>query len=219
MRNMQRLAVSVLALLCSAGWGQVAPPRDRGTYTCKDEKGGTITSDRYIPECAYKEQRLLNPDGSLRQVIPPTLTPEEAGQGEAAKRAAREAQAAQNDAIKYDRLLKIRYPNEAAHNKRRESALDSARLAIQSAEARLQALAADRKRLLDEAEFYRGRPMPPTLKQQLYNNEATAGPQRDAIENQQAEMDRINARFDSELSRLRKLWGGAQPGSLGPPPK
>ena len=41
---------------------------------------------------------------------------------------------------------------------------------------------------------------------------------RSLAQNQVAETDRINALYDAELARLRKLWGGAQPGSLGPLP-
>jgi len=36
---------------------------------------------------------------------------------------------------------------------------------------------------------------------------------------QQSEVGRISALFDAELARLRKLWGGAEPGSLGPLPQ
>jgi hypothetical protein len=32
----------------------------------------------------------------------------------------------------------------------------------------------------------------------------------------QAEMVRINRFYDHELDRLRRLWAGAQPGTLGP---
>jgi hypothetical protein len=37
--------------------------------------------------------------------------------------------------------------------------------------------------------------------------------------NQQAETLRINAAFDVELARLRAVWVGAAPGSMGPMPK
>ena len=40
--------------------------------------------------------------------------------------------------------------------------------------------------------------------------------QREAAANQQAELDRVNRIYDSELGRLQKLWGGALPGSMGP---
>ena len=42
---------------------------------------------------------------------------------------------------------------------------------------------------------------------------------RSLAKNQVAETSRINDLYDAELARLRKLWGGAQPGSLGPLPQ
>ena len=219
MRTLQRLAVLALALLGGASWAQTAQPGGGALHRCKDDQGRVITRDRYIAECSHKEQELLNPDGSLKKMVPPTLTPDERAQHEAAEQAKREAEAARNDAVKYDRHLLKRYPDRAAHEKKRESGLDTQRQAMQSAEARLQDLAAERKRLLDEAEFYRGRPLLPTLKQQLEANDVAAAAQRNAIKNAQAEQERINANFDVELARLRKLWSGASPGSLGPPPQ
>ena len=43
--------------------------------------------------------------------------------------------------------------------------------------------------------------------------------QHDLLVTQQSEVGRITALFDAELARLRKLWGGAEPGSLGPLPQ
>jgi hypothetical protein len=219
MRTMQRFAVLAFALMSVASWGQTAPPRESGIYTCKDDHGKLITRDRYIAECSDREQRLLNADGSLRKVIPPTLTSDQQAQKDSKAARDREGEQALNDAIKYDRLLLRRYPDKAAHDRKREEALSDSRQAMQRAEARLRELDAERKRLLQEAEFYRGRPIPPALRQQLDNNEAAAAAQRNAIGNAQDEMDRINKKFDVELERLRKLWGDALPGSLGPPPQ
>ena len=209
----------LVAGCCGASWSQDAAPRDAGIHVCVDDGGHVITRDRYIAECRHKEQRVLNRDGSLRRVLPPTLTAEERAQLDAAERAAREAQAAQQDTIKYDRLLKTRYPNEAAHKRAREAALVASRAAIESAETRLRELAVERKRLADEADFYRGRLVPARLKQQIDGNEGQAEAQRNSIKNVQDEQERINKRFDVELERLRRLWKGAQAGSLGPPPQ
>jgi hypothetical protein len=38
------------------------------------------------------------------------------------------------------------------------------------------------------------------------------------MQDQQLEVGRINALFDAELLRLKKLWAGIAPGSLGPMP-
>jgi hypothetical protein len=71
---------------------------------------------------------------------------------------------------------------------------------------------------MDEAEFYTGRNMPLKLKQAIESNDAAVEAQRNAIATQEAELVRINRLHDIELDRLRKLWAGAAPGSLGPVP-
>lgn len=189
-----------------------------GIYTCIDDKGRRLTSDRPIADCVHKEQLLLNRDGSLRQVVPPTLTSDERAEKEVRDRKAAEERATQQDAIRRDRNLLMRFPNEAAHQKAREAALDPVRLAIKATETRLRDLNAERKPLLDEAEFYVGKALPLKLKHQIDANDAALDAQRTAAANQGAELDRINALYDAELERLRKLWSGALPGSLGPLP-
>ena len=220
MRTMSRWAVPVLVAVCSAAsWGQSPVARDAGIYVCTDDDGKPITRDRYILECRHKEQRILNRDGSLRTRVPPTLTADEHARAEAAERDRRERDEAKKDAVKFDQLLLRRFPDEAAHKRARDKALEPSRAAIQSAEARLRDFAVERKKLNDEVEFYRGRVVPVSLKQQIEGNEAQADAQRTSIKNGQAEQARIHKLFDSELDRLRKLWKGAMPGSLGPPPQ
>jgi hypothetical protein len=158
----------------------------------------------------------LNRDGSVQRVVPPTLTADERAEHEAAERRAEVARAAQADAVRRDRNLVARFPNEAAHRKSREAALDTVRLAMKTTELRVRELAAERKPLLDEAEFYKGRPMPGRLKQQFDANDAGVDAQRQAAATQEAELVRINKLYDLELERLRLLWAGARPGSLPP---
>ncbi len=186
-----------------------------GIYTCIDDKGRRLTADRPIAECAGKDQHVLNRDGSLRTVVPPTLTAEERAEKEARERAQREIRAAAADAVRRDRNLMARFPTEAAHGRAREAALDTVRLAMKATEIRLRELAAERKPLRDEAEFYKGRQLPPKLRALQDANEAAVEAQRGAAANQEAELDRINKLYDVELDRLRKLWSGVPAGSLG----
>ena len=58
--------------------------------------------------------------------------------------------------------------------------------------------------------------MPFRLKQSLDANDAGVDAQRGAAANQAFELDRINKLHDVELARLRRLWAGEAPGSLGP---
>jgi hypothetical protein len=195
-------------------WAQGIPSA-AGIYACTDDKGRKLTSDRPIPECANREQKLLNRDGSVRAVQPPTLTAEERAEAEARDRAAAEAKAAQADAVRRDRNLVARYPTEAAHNRGREAALDTLRLAAKATQLRMRELVNERKPLMAEVEFYVGKPLPPKLRQAIDANDAAMEAQRSAVANQNAELNRINRLYDAELARLRALWAGAPAGSLG----
>lgn len=202
------------ALLPSAAIA--APQGGPGIYTCIDDKGRRLTADRPIPECIAKEQRLLNRDGSLKNVRPPTLTADERSEVEARERKAAEERAARADAVRRDRNLLARYPDEAAHVKAREAALDPLRQAMRNSEARLLSLAEERRPLMNEAEFYVGRQMPTKLKAQIEGNDTAQLAQRTAMQTQEAEFERVVKLYDAELEHLKKLWAGAPPGSLGP---
>lgn len=205
-----------LALASAAALAQ--PKAEKGIYTCIDDRGRRLTADRPIPECSGKEQQILNQDGSLRAIVPPTLTSEERALADARERAAAEARAAQLDAVRRDRNLVSRYPTEARHQAAREAALDTVRVAIQGTQARLRELEAARKPLNDEAEFYLGKPLPARLRAAMDANEAAVAAQRAAASTQEAELGRINRIYDTELERLRRLWAGAPAGSMGPLP-
>lgn len=206
-----RLAVAALA--AAAGLDAAA----QGIYTCTDSRGRKLTSDRPILECLDREQKVLNKDGSPRGVLPPSLTAEERAELEARERRREQERMALQDAIRRDKLLLSRYPNEKAHRKAREEALEDVRKSIQNSEQRIAELEKERKPLLDEAEFYKGKQMPAKLKQSLEFVEVAVEAHRTLIRNQQAELSRINFLYDQELDRLRKLWTGAKPGSLPQP--
>jgi hypothetical protein len=211
-----RLGALLLLLMLTGGAAQAQTATASGIYTCVDDRGRRLTSDRPIADCAHKEQQILNRDGSLRSTVPATLTAEERAEKEARDRRAAEQRAAQQDAVRRDRNLLARYPDEAAHKRARESALDNVRSAIRNSEQRLRELADERKPLVNEAEFYVGRALPAKLKQQLDANDAAIEAQRTLAANQTAEAARLNAFYDIELERLKRLWAGAPPGSLGP---
>jgi hypothetical protein len=211
--------VLTAALVLAAGaaapaWAQVQQ-KSAGIYSCVDANGKKLTSDRPIPECAGRDQRLLNSDGSVRQVVPPVPTADERASIEARQQEEALSRAVQREAIRRDRNLLQRFPNEAAHKKAREAALNDTRKALRISESRLEALDKERKPLMDEAEFYVGKQMPLNLKQQIDGNDAASEAQRNLLQNQKAEIVRVNNLYDLELERLRKLWSGAQPGSLG----
>jgi hypothetical protein len=215
-RTAAAAGLTVTALLgCivpSLAWGQGAPRGD--VFTCVNAAGRTLTSDRLIADCMDREQRVLARDGTLLRVVPPSLTVEERAAKEERERKLVEEKKAREEAVRRDRLLVQRFPNEAEHQKARDAALEAMRGATAASQNRIADLGRERKPLLEEAEFYKGKTLPAALKQQLDANDAALAAQRDSQANQQAEIERIGRRFDAELAQLKRLWGGAAPGSL-----
>lgn len=185
-----------------------------GIYVCVDAQGRKITSDRPIAECLDRDQRLLNADGSQRGVHQRYMTATERAAYEEAQHRKQLEAATKMDAVRRDRNLLARYPNEAAHEKARSAALDDVRTSIDTSKKRLADLERERKPLLSESEFYTGKPLPVKLKRQLDDNEASADAQKTLIQNQEVELQRVNALYDAELAKLKRLWAGAPPGSL-----
>lgn len=208
------LGASALAATASSG----NTPNAAGIYSCVDASGKRLTSDRPIPECLDREQRVLNKDGSQRNTLPPRMNAEERAAAEERQRQKELADVAQKDAVRRDRNLMLRFPNEAAHNKAREAALDDLRRGIAASEQHLKELQDDRKPLTAETEFYKGKLLPYKLKTRLEANDAQQQAQKDIIAQQTAEITRVNALYDAELARLKRLWSGAAPGSSGSEP-
>lgn len=214
------LVAAVLAVTPVPAAAQQPTVKEGGAiFTCTSAAGRRLTADRPIAECLDREQRVLNRDGSLRMVMQPSLTADERAALEEAERRKVQERIAKQDAIRRDRNLLARYPNEAAHERARQAALESVRDSILASQKRVAELEKERKPLVSETEFYAGKPLPAKLKNQIGEVDASLQAQQQLLGTQQAEVGRINALFDAELVRLRKLWGGAEPGSLGPLPQ
>jgi hypothetical protein len=205
-------AAVLVAVALPGAWAQSASSRQ--VFTCVNAAGRTLTSDRLIAECMDREQRVLGRDGTVLRVVPASLTAEERLAKEERERKIAEDKKAKEEAVRRDRLLLQRFANEAEHQKARDAALEDIRAAMTASQNRIAELARERKPLNEEAEFYKGKALPAQLKQQLDANDAAVSAQRDSQANQQAEIERIGKRFDTELAHLKRLWGGAAPGSL-----
>jgi hypothetical protein len=212
-------ALATLGFACALPAAAQAQKEGGAIFTCTAASGRRLTSDRPIAECMDREQRVLNKDGSLRMIMPPSLTADERAAAEDAEKKKVAEAAAKKDAIRRDRNLLARYPNEAAHKAARDKALDDTRGAIEASEKRLAELQRDRKPLEGEAEFYKGKPLPAKLKRDMDAIDVALEAQRSTVSNQRIELGRINALYDAELAYLKKLWAGAEPGSLGPLPQ
>lgn len=191
------------------GWAAAgAVLAQAGIYTCIDAQGRRITSDRPIPECMDREQRELNPSGSLKRVVPPVPTAEELAREEARKRAEAEALAKQREERRKEQVLLMRYPNPEAHQRARTEALHQVQDVIDAVRKRAAELDRQRQEIETELEFYKRDPSkaPEWLKRRQADNAQQRASQAQYLDDQAREKTRINERFDDELKLLQRLW-------------
>ena len=199
------LVWGLLGTSCSVG-AQNAPVS--GIYTCIDGQGRKLTSDRPIAECLDREQKILNPSGTVAQKVGPSLTAAERAQQEVREKKEQEERNRIAEDRRRDKLLLSRFPTRAAHDKERAETLAQVTVVSAAASIRLTELASQRKKLDDEMEFYHKDPSkaPFYLRRQVEENSQNVAAQNRFIQEQQEESKRINSRFDEELVRLRQLW-------------
>lgn len=212
---MRRLAIglTLLGLLGAStlapAWAQVVP----GVYTCVDAKGRKLTADRPIPECTDREQKVLNPSGTLKLRIGPTLTERERADLDKQARKEEEERSRLAEDKRRDRALLTRYPNKSTHDKERTEALNGITAVIQAANQRLTELVRQKVTVDSEMEFYQDDPAkaPAYVRRQLEENLQSQAVQKRFIGEQDGETRRVNQRFDEELVRLRQLWAQVSP--------
>lgn len=201
------VAVGLGAVVGTQAWAQASPVVG-GVYTCVDSKGRKLTADRPIPECTDREQKVLNPSGTVKTKVGPTLTATERAEQEQKERRELDERNRVLEEKRRDRALLTRYPNRTVHDQERAQALVQIGVVIQAAKTRLDELAKQRVAIDQEMEFYKKDPAtaPSYLRRQLEENIQSQAVQRRFIGEQDGEIKRVNVRFDDELVRLRQLW-------------
>jgi len=197
-------AFAVLALAAAPVWAAV--------FVCTTPDGRTITADRPPAACYGVPIRELRPDGSVRRVIEPPLTEEQQkARAEQAQRERREREAKRAQARQDIALLET-YATEQDIEVARKDALTSRQAMIDRSKKRLETFGVDRKKLDDEAEFYVNRKLPAKLEHAIQANDSLVQAEHRLIADMEADMARINKRFDAEAQRYRELMSaGAKP--------
>ncbi len=199
----------LLASLAGMASTQAQPTTNtQGIYTCIDARGRKLTSDRPIAECSDRQQQALNPSGTVKAKIGPTLTAHERTEREIKDKAEQEERARINEEKRRDRALLVRYPSKTVHDKERAEALSQIGVVRQAAINRAEELLRQRTDINLEMEFYKKDPTkaPASIRRQVDEVAQSLAIQGRFIADQDTEIKRVNARFDEELVRLKQLW-------------
>lgn len=197
-----------IALLWVATAASALAQSPGGIYTCVDGNGRKLTSDRPIPACIDREQKILNPSGTVRGNIAPALSPQELAAQEQKEKLLAQERNRKDEEKRRDRALLVRYPNRAAHDEERVEALKQIEVVKAAATNRVAELKRQRSLLDEEMEFYKKDPSkaPLRLRRQVEELTESLVVQTRFITDQDGEIKRVSARFDEELVRLKVLW-------------
>jgi hypothetical protein len=186
-------AVATLIVICAIVFSSPAiaatHPASSKILSCKDAQGNPLLTDPSDPRC-YK---------------PPPSETERAADDERRRKELEAYNACKAEQRSLQSLLN-RYPNREKHDAARKAALAQVDAALGVSQGRLEQLQGERKRLLEEAEFYPTGNLPPKLRRDLDGNSAVIEAQLQAIANQRDESAQKNKFYDDELAKLKKLW-------------
>lgn len=189
-----------------------AAPASATMFVCTTADGRTITGDRPPAECADVPIRELRADGLVRRVIEPPLTEEQRRARAEQARLAKQRHDEKRAQARQDIALLETYASEADIEVARKTALASRQAMIDRSRKRLETFAVERKKLDEETEFYVNRKLPLKLEQAIEANESLVQAEQRLIVEMQADIARINKRFDDEAGRYRELReAGAKP--------
>ncbi|MFC5473343.1 DUF4124 domain-containing protein [Paraherbaspirillum soli] len=189
---------------CSAGLLPLLA--DAQIFTCKDAAGRTITADHAMPECADRKVVELSKAGVLKREIPAPLTPEQKRQQLIVDEQRRIEAAAEEQKRQQDRALLARYRSESDIAASRHYYLQLSQDLIKQDQVSIEDAQSQLAAANTEAEFYKHRKtLPFELRSKMDDANRTIERSRKNMVDHQAELGRINARFDETLKRFREL--------------
>jgi chromosome segregation ATPase len=174
--------------------------------TCCEINGKRSCGNPTPPQCLDKAKTEFSKGGTSKQVEAP-LTAEQraAREAEEAKKKEEERKAAEQ--ARKDRALLDSYNSEKDFDAAFERAKADIEKNTEQATHRLEAAQKKKLKLEQEKEFYQKKPMPADLQSQIKDNESEIAAQKKALEEKDAKITEVRARFDADKARYRSLKG------------
>lgn len=200
-----RIAAAFLALLIIIPGVAAAQGR---MYKCVDAKGKTYYTQVPPKECAGRATEELSRGGQVirRNEV---VTPEQrAAQEEDKKKKTEQEQRDREDRRKNTALLNT-YSSEKDIEETRARALKENEAAIKDTEKKLAEAMKIRQKSESEKEFYKNKPLPAKLQDDIKTNDFAIKSQQELIEAKKKAVIGINAKYDQEKKRYVELTKGS----------
>ncbi|MFT4102296.1 MAG: hypothetical protein QM674_14905 [Burkholderiaceae bacterium] len=199
--------LAVLALLAwlPAGHAQTAAKKPTTLYSCRDDSGRVLSSDRPIVECANQPLREMNANGITTRNIPAPLTPEQLRRKADSDERARVQALRERQEKSRDRALLLTYENPQALEAARRRQIADLNHEISLARSRMIASHREMSRanaelvaLTNPSQIAEAKRNIRIIAQGILADDA-------AIQRVRGEIEEVERRFDADAARLRQL--------------
>ena len=199
--------LALLALLAGAAHPAAA---QAAKIFCCEANGHRVCGDHLPAECSARAHREMTSGGAVKEVAAP-LTPEQKAQQAAEQERKKKEDEKLAEAKRRDATLLATYANEQDIDTVRDRQVAEAQNSLKAAQDHY-AKALEQKRRLDgELEFYRNKPVPPKLANQIRENQADMVGQQAAVAARKQEVEDVRARFEEDKARYRQLTAARAP--------
>lgn len=174
-------------------------------YCCQDANGRRICADTLPEQCRGKPYRVLDSAGNVIKEVGRPLTPEEKVQQAAENLRQKQLEEANREQLRKDQALLDTYATLQDIDLSQRKAEDDVKLAIGDTQAKIDAANKKKKKLLEEAEFYRKRALPPELDKNLRAVDHELKIEQELMDVKKHDFETIRNKYDADRKRFLEL--------------
>lgn len=175
-------------------------------YCCQDPATGRRVCGDTLPEqCRGRAYRVLDNSGNIVKEVGAPLTPEQKAEQILENRRRKQLEDASREQRRRDQALLDTYSTTDDIDIAQKKAEADVNFAIQAANARIASAQVKRKKLTDEAEFYKKKALPPELEKDLRAIDHEIKLQNELLDLKNKEFDTIKAKYDADRKRYFEL--------------
>jgi Domain of unknown function (DUF4124) len=190
-------------LLCAAALA--GPAAAQKLYKYVDANGKVVYTDKMPASAAGKPNEQLNNQGTVTKRNEGALTPEQLAAQEAERKRKLDEDVAAKEEKRKNMALLNTYSSEQDIADARARALRVNADAVEETQRKVADAQKRQQELTAEAEFYKKKPMPAQLKQDIQVNDAAIVSHTELLDKKKKEIEAINAKYDEDLRRYRVL--------------
>jgi len=172
-----------------------------------------VCSDTLPDQCRGRPYRVLDSGGNVIKEVGPPLTPEEKAQQVLENQRKKQLEEAAREQQRKDQALLDTYATPQDIDLAQRKAENDVNLAIAATQAKIDNATKNRKKLADEAEFYKKKRLPPELDKNLRAVEHEIKVEQELLDIKKHDMETIRNKYEADRKRYQELTGRRSPGA------